>query len=61
MSREQRILEMLRKRALNIEGVAGATGMSRITASKYLAILEAKGLVHHSEEGRSKLYSVTKK
>ncbi len=60
-AKEMLILELLKKSPRNIEDVSGSMGINRITASKYLAVLEAKGFVTHAEEGRAKIYSVVKK
>jgi DNA-binding MarR family transcriptional regulator len=41
---------------LNTEDVARAIDVSRPTASKWLAIMEAAGFVKHYDVGRSKLW-----
>ena len=56
---EKRILKLLGKHDyLTIEETASKLGMHRTTASKYLAVLEAKGLVKYRPVGKAKLYSV---
>jgi DNA-binding IclR family transcriptional regulator len=40
-----------------ISKIAKETKIHRLTASKYLAVLEAKGYVRHRTVGRAKLYS----
>ncbi len=56
---EKRILKLLsRHDFLTIEETANKLGMHRTTASKYLAVLEAKGLVKYRAIGKAKLYSV---
>ena len=56
---EKRILKMLGKHDyLTIEETASKLGMHRTTASKYLAVLEARGLVKYRAIGKAKLYSV---
>ena len=45
---------------MTIEEVADNNKINRVTASKYLAILEVKGLVVLRTVGRAKLYSVKK-
>jgi response regulator of citrate/malate metabolism len=59
-STEHTILDILRKSdiSLTIEEIAAKVKINRITASKYLAIMEAKGLVKHRSVGKAKLYSI---
>jgi len=38
--------------------VSGRIGVHRITASKYLAVLEAKNLIAYRKIGKAKLYSI---
>ena len=45
---------------MTIEEVAGKNKINRVTASKYLAILEVKGLVVLRIVGRAKLSSLKK-
>ncbi|MBI4896346.1 MAG: hypothetical protein HY832_02250 [Candidatus Aenigmarchaeota archaeon] len=56
---EQMILGLLEKSkvSLTIEEVAEQAQINRITAAKYLAVLEARGLLHHRAVGKAKLYS----
>ncbi len=61
MGNEGVILELLRKEPMTIDSVAKRLKINRITASKYLAIMEAKGLLMHEEVGRAKMYSLVKK
>lgn len=58
---EEIILESLEKadNPLTILEVAEKTRMHRVTASKYLAVLEAKGHVKRRDVGKAKLYSTT--
>ncbi|MEM7819683.1 MAG: HTH domain-containing protein [Candidatus Aenigmatarchaeota archaeon] len=62
-SMEKLILNILRNSdlSLTIEEIAEKVKIHRITASKYLAILEAKGFVKHRDVGKAKLYSLTSK
>lgn len=62
-STEESILQSLRSAAewgMTIEEVAGNNKINRVTASKYLAIMEVKGLVILRIVGRAKLYSLKK-
>ncbi|MBI3412882.1 MAG: hypothetical protein HY051_02260 [Candidatus Aenigmarchaeota archaeon] len=62
-STEESILKSLRSAAewgMTIEEVAKKNKVNRVTASKYLAILEVKGLVILRIVGRAKLYSLRK-
>ncbi|MEM7827038.1 MAG: helix-turn-helix domain-containing protein [Candidatus Aenigmatarchaeota archaeon] len=45
---------------LTIEEVGRRAGINRITASKYLAVLEARGVVKCRNVGKAKLYSLVK-
>lgn len=56
---EEKILNALKKSdlGLTIEQVSQEIGMNRITASKYLAVMEVKGMVSCRLIGRAKLYS----
>lgn len=57
---EKIILDVLKKSdiSLTINEVAEKANTHRITASKYLAVLEAKGLLRCRNVGKAKLYSV---
>jgi DNA-binding MarR family transcriptional regulator len=59
---EEIILGALRQSdySLTIMEIAERAGMHRVTASKYLAGLEAKGRVERRNVGRAKLYSAAK-
>lgn len=61
MGNESVILELLKKGPMAIDSVAKKLKINRITASKYLAVMEAKGLLMHEEVGRAKMYSLVKK
>ena len=58
---EKHILEVLKQAetSLTIGSIAKLTNMHRVTASKYLAVMEAKGLVSRRDVGKAKLYSIT--
>jgi len=45
---------------MTIQEIAASASINRLTAAKYLAILEAKGLVNCRTIGRAKLYSMPK-
>ncbi len=47
--------------SLTIQDVAKRGNINRITAAKYLEVLEARGYIKHREVGKAKLYSVVKK
>lgn len=55
---EKAILAELRKHDGTIEDVSHKIGVHRITASKYLAVLEAKGVIGCRRIGKAKLYSM---
>jgi DNA-binding IclR family transcriptional regulator len=57
---EELILSTLRRAedSLTIEDVARRAGIHRITASKYLAVLEAKGYIKYRSVGKAKLFSL---
>lgn len=58
---EKEILNTLKKNnGMMIEEISQNIGVSRVTASKYLAILEALGMVTHKEFGRAKLFFIKK-
>jgi len=56
---EEMILGILKKSdtSLTILEISGRAGIHRVTASKYLASLEAKGHVSRRNVGKAKLYS----
>ncbi len=58
MDNEKKVLGVLKrhKYGLTINKVSELTGLHRITASKYLAVLEAKGRVVLRKVGKAKLY-----
>jgi response regulator of citrate/malate metabolism len=60
---EGHILDVLKKSdiSLTIEEIAKKTEINRITASKYLAIMDAKGIVKFRNVGKAKLYSIKSK
>ncbi len=61
MTIEDSIIDVIKGKELMIEEIATAVRINRITASKYLAVLEAKGLVKYRPIGKAKLFSeVTK-
>jgi predicted transcriptional regulator len=47
--------------SLTIQDVAKRGNINRITAAKYLEVLEARGHIKHREVGKAKLYSLVKK
>ena len=57
MTIEESIISVIKGKELMIEEVATAVKINRITASKYLAVLEAKGLVKYRPVGKAKLFS----
>ncbi len=60
VDKERAILAVLTSESdIPLKDIAKATNISRITLSKYLAVLEAKNLVKHRSVGKAKLYSVT--
>jgi len=60
---EELILDILRKSdiSLTILEIAERAGIHRVTASKYLAVLEAKGFVKRRDVGKAKLYSIVER
>lgn len=56
---EEMILSTLKKSntSLTILEIAERTGIHRVTASKYLSAMEAKGHVSRRDVGKAKLYS----
>lgn len=58
---EEIILSILRQSdtSLTILEIANRARIHRITASKYLAVLEARGHVKRRDVGKAKLYSPT--
>ena len=63
MSTEALILKFLKMHEFDasINDIARACNINRITASKYLAVLEARGIIKSRSVGRAKLYSVNGK
>jgi DNA-binding IclR family transcriptional regulator len=57
---EEIILGILKQSdsSLTILEIAERTRIHRVTASKYLAVLEAKGFVKRRDVGKAKLYSL---
>ena len=56
---KERILELLKQvhpLDLSIKEIAGRLGVSRVTVSKYVAVLEAEGRIECRVVGRAKLY-----
>ncbi|GEM_PF-2669538 len=55
---EERLLDFFSKtrEAMHIDKIAKSVGISRVTASKHLATLEAKGIIECRQVGMSKLY-----
>jgi len=55
---EEKIIQILRndKNGLTINEISKRAGIHRITASKYLAVLEAKNLVKRRNVGKAKLF-----
>jgi predicted transcriptional regulator len=45
---------------MTIQEIAASASVNRITAAKYLAILEARGMIRCRSIGRAKLYSIPK-
>jgi DNA-binding IclR family transcriptional regulator len=60
VSIEKMVFDVLKKSdiSLTINEVAERANLHRITASKYLAVLEAKGLLKCRNVGKAKLYYV---
>ncbi|MFH0832827.1 MAG: winged helix-turn-helix domain-containing protein [Candidatus Aenigmatarchaeota archaeon] len=58
---EELILDILRRAetSLTILELAKRANLHRVTASKYLAVLEAKGLIKRRDVGKAKLYSLS--
>ena len=44
---------------LNILEIAKRGNLHRVTAAKYLEVMEAKGFVKHRPIGKAKLYSIS--
>lgn len=57
---EKRILDILKeaKESLTVSKTAEIVKINRVTAAKYLAVLEAKGIVSRRDVGKAKLYSI---
>ena len=60
MDTEKLILDALKKGDMTIQNVSIALNIHRITATKYLSILEAKKQIRCRMIGRAKLYAVKK-
>lgn len=60
---EDTILNTVKKSefSLTIDEVAKKVGINRITASKYLAVMEARGLLRRRDVGRAKLFSLRRR
>jgi len=58
--KESDIINILKKSKndLSIQQIADEIKVNRITASKYLAVMEAKGIIRHRVVGKAKLFSV---
>jgi len=58
---EELIIDVLRKSdiSLTILEIAEKASIHRVTASKYLAVLEAKGHVNRRDVGKAKLFSLS--
>ncbi len=54
---EELIIIAIKGKELMIEEIAAAVKINRITAAKYLAVLEAKGIVKYRPVGKAKLFS----
>jgi len=57
---EECILDILKeaKESLTVSKTAELAKINRVTAAKYLAVLEAKGSVSRRDVGKAKLYSI---
>jgi response regulator of citrate/malate metabolism len=57
---EQRIISILKKSSqdLTIDDISQKIGMNRITISKYLAVMEARGKLKMRSIGKAKLYQL---
>ena len=55
---EEKIKKILKKGDMTIEEVSKSLRISRATASKYLLVLQTKGLVRYRPIGRAKLFSL---
>jgi predicted transcriptional regulator len=55
---EDKIKKCLRKQPMTIEEVSSVLDISRATASKYLLVLQLKGIANCREIGRAKLFSL---
>ena len=58
---EELILNILRsaETSLTIQEIAKIGNLHRVTAAKYLEVLEAKGYVKHRPVGKAKLYMLS--
>lgn len=57
ISMQKKIMSVLSNEC-TINDVAKEVGISRITASKYLAVMEAEGTIKHRNIGAAKLFSL---
>lgn len=55
---EEKIRKALKKGDMTIEEVSQSLQISRATASKYLLVLQTKGLVRYRAIGKAKLFSL---
>ena len=53
---EAKVLEAIRQGAMTVRNVVAATGFSRMTVSKHLAVLEAKNKIESRDVGNAKIY-----
>ncbi len=55
---EEKIKKCLRRQSMTIEEVSSTLRISRATASKYLLVLQLKGVADCREIGKAKLFSL---
>ena len=55
---EERVMDAVKQGAMTVREITAAIGISRITLYKYLAVLEARGMIKSEYIGSTKLYSV---
>lgn len=55
---EEKIRKVLRRQDMTIEEVSREAGISRATASKYLLVMQTKGIVRYRPIGKAKLFSL---
>ena len=58
---ENLIMKKIRLEPRTIQEISEMLGIHRVTASKYLAVMEAKGMVKRKNVGKAKLFMVMKK